>query len=119
MKWRYLGVVFLVIVLGMGWRVFHDNNRHEQKLILTIEQQQAAAQQYLQDQIDALVARYQTLGALYGFVPALPEMIDQRDRAQLWDYAFPGYQRLQASDPNLFVMHFFDRNNRSAPTRSL
>ncbi|MGC9456056.1 MAG: diguanylate cyclase [Halothiobacillaceae bacterium] len=111
LKWKYLSVIFLVIVVVVGTRVALDVRADQHALKEHMAQHQEAASDYLDSLVDGLRDVYLTLGAHYGTEPQFARFFATADRAGLQAFLAADYERLKALNPDLFVMHLFYPDN--------
>lgn len=113
LKWKYLVVVFLLILLSLVVRVIYDKHQHEQQFEREIQALSLNTNLFFNDLVDGLKDKYITLTHHYSNEDLIRTYLANRYRQALFDYISTDYQYLISQDANLHTMHFFDPQNRT------
>lgn len=113
LKWKYLAVVFALILLSVFVRVLYDRQQHEIQFERDIHQLSENTNLFFADLVDGLKDKYITLTQHYANEVLIKRALAQRDRAGLFNYISTDYRYLQTQDANLHTMHFIDTQNRT------
>jgi diguanylate cyclase (GGDEF)-like protein len=113
LKWKYLAVVLLLVMLSIFVRVVYDKYQHEQQFEREINVLSESTNLFFNDLIVGLKDKYMTLTQHYANEALIRQAMTERDRQTLFNYVVNDYLYLKKQDPNLHTMHFIDANNRT------
>ena len=112
-KWKYMFILlflFLIMVIG---RIFYDYNHYEnilQEKVLSLKKQ---INNSFQASKQALNSKYKTISYQFMLDDKLAKMQQNHQTKLMYNYLKNNYESLKKDEHNLYVMHFFDANNKT------
>ena len=109
--WKYLSILFVLFSLVIGGRYLYDSNHHkhmlEEKtshLVVDIEKRFNSSTYFLSNKYSMIAQQFMNREDVY-------KLFQDTKRDELYKLLKDTYIEFKHIDPNLHVMHFFDKNN--------
>jgi two-component system, cell cycle response regulator len=110
-KYKYLAAMFVLLLVGVGFRLFYDINHHQHMLHEKVTELESDIKHKFLDSLDELKSKYLAISYHYANDQNVYNSIKNIERENLHSLMLSDYECFQSLDKNLHVMHFFDTKN--------
>ena len=99
----------IVFLINLYFSLQQNQHLYDNKLALIKEQAHidfSKSEKYLNTQFELLISHYKQM-------PVYIDAIKNNQRQKLYELSLPDYKNLRSIQPHLYVMHYFDTNNKT------
>ena len=111
LKGRYGLVIFILLIMGIGSRINYDYMQAESLIKSEVQSLNKQISALIFDHAGHIDEKYRVISKIYQHNKKFIELMQNRDRDELFKELTYDYDSMRYLDKHLHVMHLFDANN--------
>lgn len=112
-KWKYMLILLLLFIMMVIGRMYYDFNHYESMLNNKVSSLKKQIEKSFKISQNNLFSKYITIAHQFMLYDDITTLHQNRQRELMYKMLKEHYKSLIKDDPNLYVLHFFDTENKT------